>query len=505
MGTVMMRLARQLLLPVAAGLVLLPGCSIGYNGAWSLKGSDRKQVTEYEKFRAERDQQALDYQRRNAQVGFEAAESQRAIGTLPPEIDLTRPAPLERFASDQRIEDRRGPRRPSPVQPLGLFGDVPAGEDRRTSPMDSTQNVRQITFTAEGADFDPAVDPTGKWVAFASTRHRASADIYVQRVDGTTVTQLTTDPGNDVMPAFSPDGGQIAYCSDRNGNWDIFVMDVAGGQSVQVTHAATHEIHPSFSADGAQLVYSTFNSQSGQWEVVVIDVDNPARKRFVTHGLFPSWSPVDNRILFQRSRQRGTRWFSVWTIDLVDDQAMQATEIAASYNAAIITPNWSPDGRHIVFSTVIDPQADGSQRPEQADVWIVAADGTSRINLTNSRFANLQPTWSSDGSIYFVSNRGEGGVENIWSIRPDHGLQVAEALGNPQVRSAQAASDGKDAPAAQPRIDDAADAVNAAQPQPQRVEDKPAQGATWEQQINRLREFQQIPQESSVMAPTDNP
>jgi hypothetical protein len=67
------------------------------------------------------------------------------------------------------------------------------------------------------------------------------------------------------------------------------------------------------------------------------------------------------------------------------------------------------------------------------------ADGTGRTNLTRSRFLNVQPTWGRDGSIYFVSDRAQGGVENIWSIRPADGGNFASP-----------ASAGAASPATQP-------------------------------------------------------
>ena len=223
------------------------------------------------------------------------------------------------------------------------------------------------------------------------------------------MTQLTNDPGNNAMPSFSPNGRRIAFASDRSGNWDIYMMDVTGGQPVQLTNDATDDIHPSFSPDGKQLVYCSHGGQSGQWELVVIDVDNPATKRFIGYGLLPSWSPTENKILFQRAQERGTRWFSIWTIDYVNGEGVRPTQIAVSTNAAIISPAWSPDGKHITFSTVLDPNAGGAAKPTQADIWIVAADGTGRSNLTRNQFANLQPIWAKDGSIYFVSNRSKDG------------------------------------------------------------------------------------------------
>jgi len=314
---------------------------------------------------------------------------------------------------------------------LRLFGRLPGGGDSQAGQIDNADNIRRVTFATEGADFDPQIDPTGRYLVYSSTQHRKTADIYIKRVDGTAVTQLTNDPADDMMPVFSPDGSRIAFCSNRSGNWDIYIMDLTGGQPVQITNDPSDDFHPSFSPDGRRLVYCTFSARSGQWELVVVDLENVGPKRFIGHGLFPSWSPVEDRILFQRARERGTRWFSIWTMDIVNNEGVRPTEIMASANAAAITPRWSPDGKHIVFCTVVDPEASLSKSPSQADIWVITAEGRGRTNLTKSRFANLQPVWAKDGTIYFSSNRGPGGVENIWSLRPDRALEVArDVAGN---------------------------------------------------------------------------
>ena len=264
-----------------------------------------------------------------------------------------------------------------------------------------------------------------------SPRHREASDIYRQRVGGESVTQLTDDPGNDVMPTLSPDGRSIAFASDRGGNWDIYLMDANGGPAVQLTHDRTHDLHPSFSPDGKRLVYCSFGERTGQWEMVVIDIDNPATKQYLGHGLFPQWSPADDTIVFQRARERGTRWFSIWTVELnTDGEAGSPTEIAWSSEHACITPSWSPDGSAVVFCTVGDPEADSQgDQPLDSDVWLVNVDGTGRTRLTTGRFANLQPTWSADNTVYFVSNRGREGVENIWAIDTGDAMQMVRRGG----------------------------------------------------------------------------
>ncbi|MBY0262465.1 MAG: DPP IV N-terminal domain-containing protein, partial [Phycisphaerales bacterium] len=100
---------------------------------------------------------------------------------------------------------------------------------------DASEGLTHVTLAPEGADFDPCIARDGSFVVYASTQHRPTADIYYKSSSGRTITQLTSDPANDVMPAISPDGTRIAFASNRAGNWDIFVMAVTGGQAVQVT------------------------------------------------------------------------------------------------------------------------------------------------------------------------------------------------------------------------------------------------------------------------------
>jgi Tol biopolymer transport system component len=330
-------------------------------------------------------------------------------------------------------------------QSLDILGQVGSTSAARFETPAYT-GLQQNSFTELGADFDPNVSPDGKQIVYASTRNSRNSDIYVKKVEGQTVTRLTADGANSIQPVFSPDGTFIAFSSDRNGHWDIFVMTADGQKPFQLTNGLSHEVHPSWSPDGSRICYSAFNERSSQWEIWLVEVANPANRKFIAPGLFPAWcpSPAVNRIAYQLPRQRGTQLFSIWTADLVNDEARYQTEVvSATRDTAAICPAWSPDGMKLAYTTVLVPQTDpktgAATKPKRVDrgddIWVAAVDGTTKVRLTGDGTNNWGPTWADDGRIYFTSNRS--GCDNVWSLKPlDTNIIQATRVKNVRVGSA---------------------------------------------------------------------
>src|SRR2546428_8834629 len=92
---------------------------------------------------------------------------------------------------------------------------------------------------------------------------------------GPTWTQLTTDPGDDSEPAWSPDGTKIAFSTSRdldpaclqdpNGfcNYEIYVMNADGSNQTRLTHESLPDVAPAWSPDGAKIVYGVVANCSG--------------------------------------------------------------------------------------------------------------------------------------------------------------------------------------------------------------------------------------------------
>jgi len=303
--------------------------------------------------------------------------------------------------------------RPSGIALPGVY--APSKASDQTAPSEGVANLAQVSFATEGGDFSPDIDRGGSFMVYASTQHHTTFDLYRKSIDGRTVTQLTNDPSDDLMPSISPDGNTVAYASNRNGNWDIFTMPIAGGAPTQITFDADEEVQPTWAPDGKRLAFSRQNGRTGAWEIWIVDTSMPGVRSFVCEGFMPRWAPVEatDKLLFQRARQRGSRLYGIWTVDIVQGEGRNPTEVLSARSAAILQPSWSPDGTRIVFTTVENPQ-DGVDWPERADIWAINADGTNRMGLTRDQFRNMQPVWAANGRIYFVSNRS--GVENIWAL-----------------------------------------------------------------------------------------
>ena len=87
-------------------------------------------------------------------------------------------------------------------------------------------NIRQIT-TNDAEDAFPSLSPDGKQITFYSDRD-GDYEIFIANIDGTKVRQLTNNPAGDFDPIWSSDGNLISFSSDRYGDEQIFIMNSDG-------------------------------------------------------------------------------------------------------------------------------------------------------------------------------------------------------------------------------------------------------------------------------------
>jgi len=230
--------------------------------------------------------------------------------------------------------------------------------------------------------------------------------IYVMNADGSDVTPLSPEGGDDTSPVWSPNGQQLAYVSRRDGNREIYLMDSAGQNIVNITRHPADDWTPTWSPDGSRLAFSSF--RSGSWEIFVLDTacleapetcpNSLTQLTANDNGnLSPVWSPDGGRFAFN-SKANGN--WDIYTMAADGTDIRQITTDPAND----LAPAWSPDGSQLAFE---------SNREGNVEIYVVNAAGGTAANITNFPLADDHgPTWSPAGQqLVFYSNR-----EGNWDI-----------------------------------------------------------------------------------------
>jgi Tol biopolymer transport system component len=242
-------------------------------------------------------------------------------------------------------------------------------------------------------------------IAFTSNRD-GNWEIYLMMADGRSLTNLTNNLAWDGEFVWSPDGSKIAFTSDRNGGGDIYVMNADGTGVTNLTNNPQAEHGLAWSPDGSKIAFVSYLDPA--YEIYVINVDGTNQVRLTDppySDWSPTWSPDGSKICFLSGRDQ------INEIYIMNPDGSDQTNLTNNQDGELF-PTWSPDGSKIAFT---------STRDGDDDVFVMNADGTNPINLTNNTVYDENPTWSPDGSrIAFFSDRdGDYAPDSLLYINAD--------------------------------------------------------------------------------------
>jgi WD40-like Beta Propeller Repeat len=256
----------------------------------------------------------------------------------------------------------------------------------------------------------PSLSPTtpqldsSTWLAFSATIN-GNGDIYLLNVDSALsgehpiIKRLTTNPAADFDPTWSPDGLQIAFRSQRDGNDEIYVMNADGTCQINLTNDPLADWSPAWSPDGRQIAFAHFFDNNPFTDIVLINRDGSGLTRLThAHGEYPAWSPDGSRIAFASARDGN------YEIYVMNSNGSNQTRLTNN-PAYDMSPFWSPDGTQITFDTQRDhyPPAETGIGPE-FEVHRISANGSEDTQLTNNNAEDRFPNWGLNGLIAFSSN-----------------------------------------------------------------------------------------------------
>jgi TolB protein len=282
-----------------------------------------------------------------------------------------------------------------PPTPTARSTSVPGG-----TPASSVPSVR-CPATSQHAPIDIS-SLTGR-ITFSS-----NDDIYVMNANCSGLVQLTTKPGPEFDPSWSPDGKQLVYRDSSRGiNQDdeIYVMNADGSGKHNLTKNPAGDWGPAWSPDGRTIAFNSSRPDELP-SIYLMRSDGSEVKRLTTiEGEYPAWSPDGTQLAFMSAQPGASGSNPNYDIYVVhaDGSGLRQLTTAPGEDG---WPAWSPDGKKIAFASGRDDHGQSGDIGPFFDLWVMNADGSEQTRFTQG-FAQFL-AWSPDGAKIVFSGECSG-------------------------------------------------------------------------------------------------
>jgi len=246
-----------------------------------------------------------------------------------------------------------------------------------------------LPFLAVGQDYGnplwmryPALSPDGQTIVFSY-----QGDLYSVPSSGGEAVPLTLHEAHDYQPVWSPDGQQIAFASDRFGNFDIYLMPAPGGKAERLTYHSAHD-HPSdFSADGQEVLFTSVRTPSAE------------------SALFP----------YRRFNQ-------LYQTPTTGGQPTQELSLPMDH------AQLSSSGDKMLYQDLKGYEDIWRKHHTSSiarDLWVYDTNSEEHTQLTTFSGEDRDPCWSADEqSVYYLSE--ESGSFNVWKMEVSNPSQKTQ-------------------------------------------------------------------------------
>jgi TolB protein len=235
----------------------------------------------------------------------------------------------------------------------------------------------------------------GSKIAFTAKGKGQSA-IMAMDFDGNSAYKVSNNSSTNILPSWSPSGGQIAYTSFMRANPDLYVAPAGGGRPKQVSKHRGMNTGASWSPDGSKIAVTL--SKDGNPEIYVISAsDGSVISRLTKDKAIdtsPAWSPSGGEIAFVSDRNGGPQ---IFVMSASGGPAKQVS-FNGTYNT---TPTWSPKaGKRIIAYTT----RDGGNY----DIVTLDLDSKAMTRITQGEGSNEEPSFAPNGRAIAFARGGQG-------------------------------------------------------------------------------------------------